>query len=51
MRTRPGVLTLVGGRGVGAAETEQLSADDRYDEAKDPFLHFSTSCWQDFLVN
>ena len=52
MRTRPGVITLIGGRGVGAAETEQQpSVDERYDEEKDPFAHFSTNCWQDFTVN
>ena len=52
MRTRPGVLTIVGGRGVGAAARAVPSGRTiRYDEEKDPFLHFSTSCWQDFLVN
>jgi hypothetical protein len=52
MRTRPGVLTLIGGRGFGAAETEQQpSANERYDEEKDPFVHFSTWCWQDFSID
>jgi hypothetical protein len=50
MRTRPGLLILGGGRGVGAADAVLQSADDRYDEEKDPFVHLSTSCWMDFVV-
>ena len=49
MRTRPGLIIVGTGRGFGAAETT-TSAPDAYDEEQDPFLHVSTSCWQDFDV-
>ena len=54
MRTRPGLIVIGAARGIGAAPPDAatvLSADDRYDEATDAFLHLSTSCWQDFGMN
>jgi hypothetical protein len=52
MRTRAGIA-IIGGRGIGAApgvdtSSAALAAGDRYDEARDPFVQFSTSCWQDY---
>jgi hypothetical protein len=53
MRQRGG-LAVLGGRGIGAAETADVFASpgrtDEYDFGADPFLNLSTACWQDFLV-
>ena len=52
MRTRPGVITLIGGRGVGAAETEQRSVGGRtVRRRKRSVPSFLDGCWQDFTVN